>query len=280
MKIILFCQNPYALAINKPVSDAAIKRNYKVLWYIPDNVRVHLNFKVKHTNSLEELIKFEPDAIIVPGNEVPHYIRGVKGNWYKSVRLYKKLREEYFKDFKLGLLHGKIPIQEKEEIMKNFKENKINLLVSTTVIEVGIDVPNATIMVIEDAQRFGLSQLHQIRGRVGRGIYESYCILILGSKSQDALERIKILVEEEDGFAVSEKDLKLRGPGEFYGTRQHGLIELRIANIIYDSNIMEEARIEVFSYTQNKDNFKSKDFLVLKNELKNRFSLLDLSGIE
>ncbi len=195
-----------------------------------------------------------------------------------AISLYEELKEYFFRDFSVGLLHGKLSVSEKEEIMKSFKDKKIDLLVSTTVIEVGIDVPNATVMVIEDAQRFGLSQLHQLRGRVGRGNFDSYCILILGSKSKEALERIKILVEEKDGFAISERDLKLRGPGEFYGTRQHGLIELRIANIVYDGRILEEARAEVMKYVKNYDP-ESREFIILKRELEDRFSETDLSGV-
>ncbi len=191
-----------------------------------------------------------------------------------AVSLYEELRETFFKDFNVGLLHGKLSISEKDEIMRAFKNKKLDLLVSTTVIEVGIDVPNATVMVIEDAQRFGLSQLHQLRGRVGRGDLESYCILILGSKSKEALERIKILVEENDGFIVAEKDLKLRGPGEFYGTRQHGLMELRIANIVFDSKIMEEAREDVMKYIKVIDKEK-REFQVLRKELRDRFSKID-----
>ncbi len=195
-----------------------------------------------------------------------------------ATTLYEELKTRFFENFSVGLLHGKLSVSEKEEVMKLFKDKKIDLLVSTTVIEVGIDVPNATVMVIEDAQRFGLSQLHQLRGRVGRGSFESYCILILGSRSKEALERIRILVEETDGFAISERDLKLRGPGEFYGTRQHGLVELRIANIVYDGKILEEARAEVMKYVKNFDS-KSKEFIILKRELESRFSKTDLSGV-
>ncbi len=195
-----------------------------------------------------------------------------------AVALYEELKEHYFKEFNVGLLHGKLSVSEKDEIMKAFKKGKLDLLVSTTVIEVGIDVPNATVMVIEDAQRFGLSQLHQLRGRIGRGAFESYCILILGSKSREALERIKILVEETDGFVISERDLKLRGPGEFYGTRQHGIVELKIANIVYDSEIMERAKKEIERYLSS-HSAKDKEFLLLKKELENRFLKINLSEV-
>lgn len=156
--------------------------------------------------------------------------------------LYLNLKEEVFKEFKVGLLHGKMKASEKEEIMESFVKKELDILVSTTVIEVGVNVPNANIMVIHNAERFGLAQLHQLRGRVGRGEYQSYCILINGSNSKIARERMRILQKSTDGFYISEKDLELRGPGEFFGTRQHGLPELRIANLFSDMDILKIAQ--------------------------------------
>ena len=132
----------------------------------------------------------------------------------------EKLQQEVFPQFKIGLLHGKLKNDEKEEVMKDFKDGKYDILVSTTVVEVGVDVPNATVMVIENAERFGLSQLHQLRGRVGRSSLQSYCVLITSSRSQETRERLSIMTETNDGFVIAEKDLQLRGPGEFLGTRQ------------------------------------------------------------
>ena len=139
-------------------------------------------------------------------------------------------------------VHGKMKPKEKQEIMENFANGNIHVLVSTTVIEVGINVPNAVIMLIENAERFGLAQLHQLRGRVGRGSEKSYCILVSDAKSKIAKQRLKALVDSEDGFVISEMDLKLRGPGEFFGTRQHGLPELRIANLYQDMPLLMEAQ--------------------------------------
>ena len=154
----------------------------------------------------------------------------------------KKLSETDFKDYKIGLLHGKLTPAEKEQIMADFKEHKIDLLVSTTVIEVGVDVPNAVIMVIENADRFGLSQLHQLRGRVGRGMYKSFCILITDNVSEESRKRLKILSKLHDGFQISEEDLKLRGPGDFFGSRQHGLPVLKIADMSSDFETLRLAQ--------------------------------------
>ena len=154
----------------------------------------------------------------------------------------KKLSEQDFRDYKVGLLHGKLSPAEKEQVMSDFKAHKIDLLVSTTVIEVGVDVPNAVIMVIENADRFGLSQLHQLRGRVGRGKYKSYCILITDNVSEESRKRLKIMAQIHDGFRISEEDLKLRGPGDFFGSKQHGLPPLKIADMASDLDILKLAQ--------------------------------------
>jgi ATP-dependent DNA helicase RecG len=154
---------------------------------------------------------------------------------------YKVLREEIFPELSIGFLHGKMKSAEKDEVMKNFLENKINILVSTSVIEVGIDVPNATIMVIEGAERFGLAQLHQFRGRVGRSGNQSFCLLFSGGEGREVIERLEALVNCSDGFALAEKDLELRGPGEVWGTRQSGMVELKIASLA-DYKIAKEAK--------------------------------------
>ncbi|MFH1347431.1 MAG: ATP-dependent DNA helicase RecG, partial [Candidatus Margulisiibacteriota bacterium] len=158
----------------------------------------------------------------------------------------KRLQKDIFPEFKVGLMHGRLKSDEKEKIMKDFKSAKIDLLVSTTVIEVGIDIPNATVMVIEHAERFGLSQLHQLRGRIGRGAEQAHCFLLADARSKDAKARIKAMLDSTDGFHVAEVDLRIRGPGDYCGTRQSGLPNFRVADIIRDEKILREARKAAF----------------------------------
>lgn len=165
----------------------------------------------------------------------------------------EKLQNEVFPQFKIGLLHGKLKNDEKEQVMADFKNKKYDILVSTTVVEVGVDVPNATVMVIENAERFGLSQLHQLRGRVGRNDLQSYCVLVTASKSQETRERLNIMTQTNDGFVIAEKDLQLRGPGEFLGTRQSGLPDLIISDIVRDAKILELARNEAIDFVKMRD---------------------------
>ncbi|MGL4913794.1 MAG: ATP-dependent DNA helicase RecG [Romboutsia sp.] len=188
-----------------------------------------------------------------------------------AVELVEELKLEYFSDLRVGLLHGKMKGSEKDSIMKSFKNKEIDILVSTTVIEVGVNVPNATLMIIENAERFGLAQLHQLRGRVGRGSHKSYCILIYASKSEVCRQRMSIMEETNDGFKISEKDLEIRGPGEFFGTRQHGLPELKVANIFKHMKILKLAQQEA-RYMVSEDcklqNFENK---MLKKEIMDKF---------
>ena len=162
-----------------------------------------------------------------------------------AIKMYDELRKKIFPDLRVGLLHGRLDSDEKENTMQHFQRGELNVLVSTTVIEVGVDVPNASLMVIEHAERFGLSQLHQLRGRIGRGTAKSYCVLITGKKvTPEAEQRLDTMVRTQDGFEIAEKDLELRGPGEFFGTRQAGMPSLRVANIIRDRELLEAAKRE------------------------------------
>ena len=167
---------------------------------------------------------------------------------------FEKAQSIYFKDYSVGLLHGKMSSKEKDNIMSSFKNGDIQLLISTVVIEVGVDVPNAVIMVVENAERFGLSQLHQLRGRVGRGKQKSYCILVTDAKGEISQTRMKIMCSTTDGFKIADEDLKLRGPGDFFGTRQHGLPKLRIADIMTDTRILsltQELASEILASDEN-----------------------------
>lgn len=165
----------------------------------------------------------------------------------------EKLQNEIFPQYKIGLLHGKLKNDEKEQVMSDFKNKKYDILVSTTVVEVGVDVPNATVMIIENAERFGLSQLHQLRGRVGRNQLQSYCVLVSSTRSQETKERLNIMTQTNDGFVIAEKDLQLRGPGEFLGTRQSGLPDLIISDIVRDAKILEIARQEAIDFLKTND---------------------------
>ena len=170
----------------------------------------------------------------------------------RYINLLKKGYDE-FQGYKIGLLHGKMSNVEKDEVMNDFKKGNYDILVSTTVVEVGVDNPNATVIVIENAERFGLSQLHQLRGRVGRGNEQSYCALITSSSSKDVRKRLEIMTKTNDGFVISQKDLELRGPGEFLGTRQSGLPDFRLADLVNDVEILNTARKYAFEFIENED---------------------------
>jgi ATP-dependent DNA helicase RecG len=162
-----------------------------------------------------------------------------------AIQMYRELSGKIFADLKVGLLHGRLDPELKDQVMKMFQKGDLQILVATTVIEVGVDVPNATVMVIEHAERFGLAQLHQLRGRIGRGAAKSYCILMTGGKvSEEGQKRLQAMVDTNDGFKIAELDLELRGPGEFFGTRQAGLPSFRVANIIRDAQLLEAAKRE------------------------------------
>ncbi len=183
--------------------------------------------------------------------------------------LFKELSDGFFKGFRLGLLHGKMKSADKKAVMDAFSGGEIQLLVSTTVIEVGIDVPNAVIMVIENAERFGLSQLHQLRGRIGRGTEKSTCILI---SEADETERLNVLASTNDGFRIADEDLKLRGPGDFFGSRQHGLPEMKIANMMTDGEAIREAHTAAENLLKKKPALSGEEFTLLRNEVNRLFS--------
>ena len=187
----------------------------------------------------------------------------------EMVELYKN---ETFKEYRVEYIYGKMKQKEKDEIMLKFKNGEIDILISTTVIEVGVNVPNASLMVIQNAERFGLATLHQLRGRVGRGEYQSYCILKYQGRSQTILERMKVMQETNDGFVISEKDLELRGTGDFFGTKQHGLPEFKIANLFEDMDILKQVQTVASEILLDDPELEMPENEKLKNMINKRFS--------
>lgn len=185
--------------------------------------------------------------------------------------IYKEFSQKIFKDLRVGLIHGRLKKDEQEKVMVKFRQGLLDILVATTILEVGIDVPNATVMVIEHAERFGLSQLHQMRGRIGRGEYASFCLLLADPKTEDALARIKVFVAEADGFKIAEEDLKIRGPGEFFGERQSGLAELKIADPLKQFYLLKGAREEAVKLLSADSRLESRQNLEIKRQLYRRF---------
>ena len=193
---------------------------------------------------------------------------------------YEKIKN-IFSDYHVGYLDGKMKIDERNKIMDMFSKNKINILVSTTVIEVGIDVPNSTLMIIDNAERFGLSQLHQLRGRVGRGNQKSFCILIARKFTPDSNKRLKIMEDTNDGFIISDEDLKIRGPGDYFGKKQHGYMKLKIGNIIKDGSIIRIARNAAFSLIEKDPKLDKKENIPIKKQFlkyyKEMIEFIDIS---
>jgi ATP-dependent DNA helicase RecG len=197
-----------------------------------------------------------------------------------ATEMAERLQHEVFPDLAIGLLHGRMPFAEKDRVMREFKAGAVHILVSTTVIEVGIDVPNASVMLVEHAERFGLSQLHQLRGRVGRGPWKSYCILLSGASSEDAKRRLEAMTATNDGFKIAEADLSLRGPGDFFGTRQSGLPEFRVADLLRDAAALEAARRDAVALIREDPNLLAPPHRALRAALLQRWrGKLDLAGV-
>jgi len=186
-------------------------------------------------------------------------------------KMFAELRNGEFKDFRLGLIHGKLKQAAQDDVMSKFKNGRLDILISTTILEVGIDIPNATCMIIESAERFGLSQLHQLRGRIGRGRLQSLCVLISDGQTKEAVLRLQAMVASSDGFRIAEEDLKIRGPGEFFGSRQHGLAELRIADPLTQLQLLKRAREEAIRLIATDPKLSLRQNVRLKERLLQRF---------
>ncbi|MGD1100754.1 MAG: ATP-dependent DNA helicase RecG [Terriglobia bacterium] len=225
---------------------------------------------------LREKVRRGEQAYVV----CPVIEEGGKLDLKPAVRMYEQLARNVFPEFQVGLLHGRLPSDEKEDMMQRFKRGEVQILVSTTVVEVGVDVPNATIMLIEQADRFGLSQLHQLRGRIGRGSKKSYCLLMADERrSEISQERLNTLVATTDGFRIAEIDLKLRGPGEFFGTRQWGIPAFRIANLLRDQEILEWAKREAAEFVAHPPSPEELETFVtyLRTEWPRRYGLASVA---
>ncbi len=194
-----------------------------------------------------------------------------------ATEYYDYLKSTYFADCTLGLLHGQMKPKEKDAVMSRFYSGEIQLLISTVVIEVGVDVPNATVMAIENAERFGLSQLHQLRGRIGRGSKESTCILLSDAQNEEAIDRFETMCRTTDGFEIAKKDLEMRGPGDFFGSRQHGLPDMRIANLMTDTRILYEAQKTAKELVDNEVSITTEERHLLAQEMKRLFTRVALN---
>jgi ATP-dependent DNA helicase RecG len=196
-----------------------------------------------------------------------------------ATEMHEHLQRDVFPDLRVGLIHGQMPSHDKDAAMDAFREGSYDILVATVVIEVGVDVPNASCMVIEDAERFGLAQLHQLRGRVGRGEWQSYCVLLADPKTEEGTQRLGVMVRTTDGFEIAEEDLKLRGPGEFYGTRQSGILKLRIANIVGDAGILQDARTAAFQLVESDPELDAPEHQALRDYIRSHYPDLVLASV-
>jgi len=185
--------------------------------------------------------------------------------------MHKRLSKGEFSELNVGLLTGRMSADEKDTVMCDFRDRKIDVLVATVVVEVGLDVPNATVMAIENAERFGLSQLHQLRGRIGRSEHQSYCVAVAAPRTEEAKQRLKVFVECSDGFRLAEEDLKIRGPGEFFGTRQHGVPELKIGNIVTDYELLRLAAADAREVVGTDEKLRAPKLKHLKHAVLARF---------
>lgn len=241
---------------------------------LPKNRRP-VTTKVVKPDRLKKVYKFIKDQIKTGYQCMviyPLVEESEKSDLAAAVQAYEDFRKKTFKNVSIGLVHGQMKTEEKDLIMNSFSRNKISLLISTTVIEVGVDIPNATVMLIEHAERFGLTQLHQLRGRVGRGTGKSYCILVKRKITSTSNKRLEVMEETNDGFLISDEDLKLRGPGQFFGIKQSGFFKFKIANLVNDGSIIRSARKVAFEMVEDDQNLKTKQNKIIRNKFINEYA--------
>jgi ATP-dependent DNA helicase RecG len=224
---------------------------------------------------LDELRRGHQAFVVLPLVEASEQLQQVRD----ATQMAEKMGQTLFKDFGVGLVHGRLKTDERDQVMRSFREGKLGIVVATTVIEVGIDIPNATVMVVEHAERFGLSQLHQLRGRVGRGASGGHCLLVNRGASAIAAERLRTMEKEHDGFRIADADLRLRGPGELLGTRQSGLADFRFASLARDSRLLAEARQEAFAWLENDPELKSEASAGMSDILDHRWGTILQLGL-
>tara|TARA_B100001559_G_scaffold314381_1_gene314694 strand:- start:1049 stop:2434 length:1386 start_codon:yes stop_codon:yes gene_type:complete len=271
--------NPHLLAMTATPIPRTLAITYhgdmdlSIIDEMPKN-RIPVVTKIVHEARMSKVYNFLTDEVS-EGRQCmvvyPLVKESEKSDLAAAVEMYAYLSEKVFPGLKVGLLHGKMKKEEKDEVMINFKQNKINILISTTVIEVGIDIPNATVMLIEHAERFGLTQLHQLRGRVGRGSEKSYCILVHRKVTENSKKRLKIMESTSDGFKISDEDLKIRGPGEFFGIRQSGFLKYKIANMVTDGPILRSARKAAFSLVEKDATLSHQEHNLIRDRLVNEY---------
>ena len=239
-----------------------------------------VNFASLNSNLLDSYD--ENTCVIVDSNIYmiyPLIKESEKSDLAAAVEMYEKLKTNTFSKYQIGLVHGKMGAEEKKGVMQKFQKNEVNIIISTTVIEVGIDVPNATVMLIEHAERFGLTQLHQLRGRVGRGKEKSYCILVNRGSSDVSLSRLEIMEKTNDGFKIADEDLMIRGPGDYVGYQQSGFVKYKIANMITDGPIIRKARVLATKLTKKDplldNHYKLKNRVL--NDYKDNLNLTNLN---
>ena len=246
--------NPHSMAMTATPIPRTLAITYhgdmdiSIIDELPSN-RLPIVTKVVDPKRLNKVYKFMRDEVSKGRQCIvvyPLIEESEKSDLAAAVEAYAELSKIQFSNLNVGLIHGKMKAEEKDDVIKNFETNQIHILISTTVVEVGIDIPNATVMLVEHAERFGLTQLHQLRGRVGRGENKSYCILVRRNITHTSKNRLLVMEKTNDGFVIADEDLKLRGPGEFFGLRQSGFLQFKIADMVLDGSLLRQARSSAF----------------------------------